>query len=1265
MMKDRRHRSSSEVSKASAGLSLAGWLGPSLIAIGAIGWLLTAALQDDRSMREHAGDAALDLEMLVRSEYVCAAAIGAHPDLFERSVSPNVDSVAAVFYDLRSLRCSPIGSVELLDARGEVLAWSGRSWQPRREEQSGPVQDSTTRIVRAGPYAVLTTVASLAGNGGFVRVIVPLSSGNRIVRSVIPSLWLGKEDGAIRARLDILPVGESIPTGSGAVEVHGIDGSVMGFVAYREDASMHAPMASGSGMWILLLAVGLLRMLESGRKVGQALQLLLQLTGLWVLRYGLLWLGISRDPIWGTLGDPAVYASSFGKGLVGSPLDLLLTTSAFLLSVVWVHRSAFRQPALDIITRTWAGSLAFIPFGLLLFVVLSRGYAASLRSIVFDTTIRIYDRGSLLPSVEVLPLLLSALLLSISLLIIWRFILEALAKGIGRIAKGSGSLRWGGVAVLVLIATWLFGMVDASDVLPLWVPIVGLTVLILQILLEQRIGPQDGRHRMVWALAIVGVAIPTLDWHVAAAEREEVRHTVEQRMSPGDAWLTFLMQSDLESIAVDPETIRLLAGTTTGDGEGTAFNLWTGSVMSRQPANSGIVIFDDGGKEVDRFVIGFSTFEQDAILRTVFDGAEEQIYVVEATGLGRQMPIYGAWSTVRDRENRAYGTIATILSPSDEQPLYWAVGTPPADRRDPFLQAEVVESTVVTSDVPFLHPGDRIDPSVMERLGGSQRLWLWDRAGKARGDVLYTKDAARPGRLVATFVPEQDIRWRMFHIAKILLVFALFLLAASLYRYARERRHGVRSALSFRAKMFTVFAVVSTAPLMLLAIYNDQLSEERTEWEVARNLEQTGKNLVARMQELFQSDTDLERGVSNDFCASLAADEGIEFSVYRDFRVTASSRPEIFDSGILGRRLDEDVFVRLMLRNEDMVIERQSIGPVSYAVGYFVWRVDERRAGIIAVPTLFRQGEIEADLAERNAYLLVAYAFAILLVVALGWFFSDRVTRPIRSLTNAAGALGRGEKVPALAEARNDEIGMLLRAFDDMVKELEENRKMLAKVEREEAWREMAKQVAHEIRNPLTPMKLSVQQLLQSFKDKARNREETLWDVSTTLLEQIDALSRIASEFSHFARLPQGKFEKVDVFRSVREASGLFSSVPGVGFSLDLPDGHAHVIADADEVRRVFVNLFRNSIQAMEGEGTITVTGSLHGTQVRVKVEDSGPGVPVDLAEKIFEPNFSTKTDGMGLGLAISRRILEDLGGSITVDKPGTGACFTLVFPLQ
>jgi nitrogen fixation/metabolism regulation signal transduction histidine kinase len=233
-----------------------------------------------------------------------------------------------------------------------------------------------------------------------------------------------------------------------------------------------------------------------------------------------------------------------------------------------------------------------------------------------------------------------------------------------------------------------------------------------------------------------------------------------------------------------------------------------------------------------------------------------------------------------------------------------------------------------------------------------------------------------------------------------------------------------------------------------------------------------------------------------------------------------------------------------------------------------------------------------------------------------------------------------------------------------MVAELKKSREELRQGERERAWKEMAKQVAHEIKNPLTPMKLLVQHLRQAFKDKASNRETLVEEITQTLTEQINTLARIASEFSNFARMPERMFERVDVHQLLNEAIQLFGEVKGIEIQTKFCDIAPSLIADREELRRVCINIIRNAIQAMNERGKIIVRTAVEGHHCIISFADNGPGIPPELQRRVFEPNFSTKTDGMGLGLAMARKVIEDLNGTISLESAvGKGTSVILTLP--
>jgi signal transduction histidine kinase len=195
-------------------------------------------------------------------------------------------------------------------------------------------------------------------------------------------------------------------------------------------------------------------------------------------------------------------------------------------------------------------------------------------------------------------------------------------------------------------------------------------------------------------------------------------------------------------------------------------------------------------------------------------------------------------------------------------------------------------------------------------------------------------------------------------------------------------------------------------------------------------------------------------------------------------------------------------------------------------------------------------------------------------------------------------------------------------------------------------------------------MRLSIQHLRRTYLDGAGNFGEILESVTRTVIEQIDTLSRIASEFSHFARMPRRNLDRMDVGRVIEEAARLFSQETSVVFDIQIRDGIPPIIADREELRRALINIIRNGIQAMDGTGSIVIRSSPERGGVAVSVTDFGKGVPDDMIGKLFMPNFSTKTDGMGLGLAIVKKTIEDLHGTVTLkSEEGKGTTVFLWLP--
>jgi nitrogen fixation/metabolism regulation signal transduction histidine kinase len=265
-------------------------------------------------------------------------------------------------------------------------------------------------------------------------------------------------------------------------------------------------------------------------------------------------------------------------------------------------------------------------------------------------------------------------------------------------------------------------------------------------------------------------------------------------------------------------------------------------------------------------------------------------------------------------------------------------------------------------------------------------------------------------------------------------------------------------------------------------------------------------------------------------------------------------------------------------------------------------------------------------------------------------------------------SVGDGKKNEHISYSGRDEVGELVKQYNRMTDELEESANKLARTEREMAWREMARQIAHEIKNPLTPMKLNVQQLFKSWNDEVPDFDRRIKSFTDNQIEYIENLSSIASAFSSFAKLPVAEPSEVDVIAQLNTTIAMFGNDENARITLENGSiGSAVVMADREHLNSIFSNLLKNAIQSIpsgrKGEIRIVVTAA--GNRVKVRFIDNGIGIPEELIPKMFTPNFTTKSSGMGLGLSIVKRYVEGAGGKIWfTTEQDKGSVFSVEFPL-
>lgn len=293
---------------------------------------------------------------------------------------------------------------------------------------------------------------------------------------------------------------------------------------------------------------------------------------------------------------------------------------------------------------------------------------------------------------------------------------------------------------------------------------------------------------------------------------------------------------------------------------------------------------------------------------------------------------------------------------------------------------------------------------------------------------------------------------------------------------------------------------------------------------------------------------------------------------------------------------------------------------------------------------------------------LIVYIPVLGIAVLLAIYFSKRITAPLAGLATAAEQVAAGNWHYSIPEQGRDEVGQVIHAFNRMVGQLQENQDKLVSLEKMAAWREIARVLAHEIKNPLTPIQLTVQQLRDKYDGADENYRRLLFDCTEIIYDEVETLRTLVREFSDFARMPAMKKEPLQINEVIADVLRLFSAYAIACYPADVPE----IPLDGEKMRRVFINLLENALAAAGERGQVEISVTRLASQVQVRISDNGPGIEPPLLNKIFEPYFTTKHRGMGLGLAVVKKIIEEHDGKISAaNKTGGGAVFTILLPVE
>lgn len=504
-------------------------------------------------------------------------------------------------------------------------------------------------------------------------------------------------------------------------------------------------------------------------------------------------------------------------------------------------------------------------------------------------------------------------------------------------------------------------------------------------------------------------------------------------------------------------------------------------------------------------------------------------------------------------------------------------------------------------------------------------------------------------------------------------IFSFFcLLFVSMYIIYRLVKSSFAWQLNFKTRIqFTVFAFVMATILLTgggtiyYIIGNYSANQDQKVSERLSSLLVLIESDLAR-NPLYPGNFNEELSYS---LSRLSSNLAVDFNIYgTDGLLLYSTQPAIFDQDIIARTMNTFAYNELHTRQRTQFVQYEQMGSLNFLSAYKPLRnLQNNIIGYINLPYFAKQNVLKKEISSLLVTLINIYVFLFSFAMFATFVISNRITRPLGIIQKRLSQIKLGKRTEPLEWSRKDEIGALVNEYNSMVEELHNSAEMLARSERESAWREMAKQVAHEIKNPLTPMKLSVQHLQRAWREKSPNLQDIMQRFSQTLIEQIDSLSNIATEFSNFAKMPKASNAVLDLSSILENIVNLYAESEKIKINYHPEkDNNLRVFADKDQLQRVFSNLFKNALQAIpeNREGIITVEIIVTHDGYVVKISDNGIGIPEDKIEKIFMPNFTTKTAGTGLGLAMVKSIIENAGGKIWFEtSSGNGTSFFVLLP--
>ena len=1164
------------------------------------------------------------------------------------------------------------------EARDAEPVWAGQPLAPLDLPAPRPWQDSfrSGRVTyHDGPFlrALIIGPTPVAGGQAFATVILEEGRPDKLDSAPFESRWLDPLE-LRRVHLvapDAVPAPAGPPCCTRSVPIRD-PGGATAFVAVLEVHDLEAlrerdemDHAAAAGVLLLLglilltvlvLRMGLPRIRGRAARWGTTALVVLLVRG--ALR--LLDLpGRFRDL--GAAFSPSEFAVETPLGWLASPGDFALTAIAYLLATLSVatairHLRLPHTPGIRLVRIFTALACTALAVGLWLLTI---------QVAVAGGQTPFFQARTFVPSAPAGLMLLGIVAVTATTYVIAHTCMRRALDALEPARPLAGRLL---LALAAVVATGLVtGTAGREHPTIFLIPLFAVFAVRR---IENPIGiALPGRVLLLSVLA-TALAFPVLWDAVAQRGNDSLAAGLDEVFDGEDATLAGV-DAALRDAAEDAYLRRALARTRKGERpEGLALHLWLRSAAQWQRRPSLVTVLDSRGRLLESFSL---TTLPRSLLPPAQPPAQEErlreVLVIRGDG-GRVRSVVGRLRIV-DEEGEDLGQV--VITVPDEMDLRLkGLGTLLADREP---QGPVSLATGARLQFAKLRAGEVIGasdpttprvrgsfgPPAIAGLGAANPRLAWSDADEEG----YARWSGVRGAVYAVRQARASFDDALLALSRLIVVGVGLGIAAAIGCLLFTLR-GLR--MRVHHKILVSYFIISVIPLVLLGFASAREVQQRHDAQLGDRL---AADLARARSELENRGAGVFDSADTRQLEVWAPERRHDILLYRYGELQAASRFGLVDAELLSPLLPADAYRATVLEKRELFRRDATYAgrPVWFGYAPVLDGTGNTRA-TVAVPLRYEAGRIEQQVTVTGSVLLAAYMLTIVLVLVGGLYAARRLTRPLDLLVEGTARVASGDLEVELPGEGTDELGQLVVAFNGMTAALREATALAAQAERESAWRSMASQAAHEIKNPLTPMRLMLQQMQADIARTPARAAEVVAETTPKVLRQIEGLSRIARNFAQFARLPQRRTARLDAAALVEEVTAMHAGAreDGVDVRCEIVGSLPPVYWDEEELRRVLLNLVLNAVESIEGGGSVRLRAESERRAgragVRVTITDTGVGIDPVNREQLFEPQFSTKTRGTGLGLAIVNGILRDMQGDIELHStPGQGTTVTVWWP--